>query len=89
MFNETMKFTDEQKEWIIQMLYRLDWIKILYKAVNNRKTSWNENPVCEWRNASDEVLMAMMTQVTKKLNYFPFKEAKKRLEKLRSKQIKN
>lgn len=42
-------------------LYRLDWIKILKTAIENRRTSWGEDVVREWRNASDEILGAVMT----------------------------
>lgn len=37
----------------------LNWIDILHKAIQNRKTSWNDNPVWEWRNAGDEILFAV------------------------------
>ena len=40
-------------------LDKLDGIKILNQAIENRKTSWNNNPVAEWRNAGDEILFAV------------------------------
>ncbi len=41
-------------------MYRLDWIKILDTAIKNRRTSWGEDPVYEWRNASDEISYAVI-----------------------------
>jgi hypothetical protein len=41
-------------------LYKLDWIKILSKAIEGRPTSWNIKPVLEWRNASDEICFAVV-----------------------------
>lgn len=43
-------------------LHRLDWIKILGNAIKARRTSWGEDVVREWRNASDEVIGALMTE---------------------------
>ena len=40
-------------------LARLDWIKILSRAIKSRPTSWGKDVVREWRNASDEVWGAM------------------------------
>ena len=35
-------------------MYSLDWKQILHKAIQSRPTSWRvENPVAEYRNASD------------------------------------
>ena len=52
------------------ILHSLDWIKILNNAVNNRKSSWNfqgfGNPVIEWRNASDEICMALINELEDK-----------------------
>lgn len=39
---------------------RLNWIKILDSAIKSRPTSWREDPVFEYRNASDEVKWAIM-----------------------------
>ena len=41
-------------------LYKLNWIKILNDAINDRKTSWSERPVREWRNAGDTVCFALI-----------------------------
>lgn len=41
-------------------LYALDWIKILDDAIKSRKTSWCDPAVREWRNASDEILFALI-----------------------------
>ena len=46
----------------MQEIYLLDWIKIMDMAIKGRPTSWGERPIQEWRNASDEVLMALMDQ---------------------------
>ncbi len=48
------------------ILHNLDWIKILDKAINHRKTSWKQDPVVEWRNASDEVCMAVINALEDK-----------------------
>ncbi len=48
------------KEELKQKIYRLDWITILDEAIKGRPTSWAERPVHEYRNASDEVLMALI-----------------------------
>jgi hypothetical protein len=60
----------EKAEKLRQILHNLDWIKILDKAVNHRKTSWNfqgyGHPVVEWRNASDEVCMAVINALEDK-----------------------
>lgn len=41
-------------------LTKLNWIKILDGAIKNRPTSWNDDPVREWRNASDEIWGSIM-----------------------------
>ena len=52
------------KEELKKVLYGLDWMQILNKAIEGRKTSWNfgayNHPVIEWRNASDEVCVAVV-----------------------------
>jgi hypothetical protein len=45
----------QQREEIKNVLYGLNWIKILNDAIKSRPLSWNDNPVREWRNASDEI----------------------------------
>ena len=57
-----MKIPEKILITIYQKIYRLDWIKILHNATISRKTSWGKIPVMEWRNASDEVLMAFITE---------------------------
>ena len=47
-------------------LYGLDWIKILRYAVDNRRSSWGEYPVREWRNAGDEVCLAVIKEMEEK-----------------------
>jgi len=48
-------------------LYQLDWIQILAEAIRMRPTSWNENPVREWRNASDEICSAVIRALEKEV----------------------
>lgn len=55
------KYTLAIRELVRVEIYRLDWIKILKNAINARPTSWNPNPINEWRNASDEVLGAFIS----------------------------
>lgn len=39
---------------------RMNWPKILNAAIEGRRTSWGDEPVREWRNAGDEVFMAVI-----------------------------
>lgn len=41
-------------------LYKLNWIKILRNAIDNRRSSLGKFPVIEWRNASDEICLAVI-----------------------------
>ena len=66
-FKEGQKKTEER---IHYKIWRLDWIKILDRAIKMRPTSWTERPVLEYRNASDEILCAMM-HFAKDVNLFP------------------
>jgi len=50
-----------------QILYRLDWKKIMYDAYRMRPSSWREDPILEWRNASDCVCFAVMDALEKAL----------------------
>jgi len=49
------------------VLHNLEWIKILNNAIGSRPTSWNfseyNHPVIEWRNASDEICMALIKEL--------------------------
>jgi len=47
-------------------LYDLDWKKILRNAIDNRPTSWCTMPVREWRNASDELCLAVIRDMEEK-----------------------
>ena len=38
----------------------LDWKAILGRAIERRPRSWGDYPVREWRNASDEVGLAVL-----------------------------
>lgn len=72
---------EEKYEPLDKILFSLDWTKILSEAINARKTSWNENPVREWRNASDEVLTALLHALEdNKLVKEPFRELKTETE---------
>lgn len=53
-------------------LYQLDWMQIVRKAVEGRPTSfglpngskaWQWPGISEWRNASDEILMAFIQAI--------------------------
>lgn len=55
-----MKLTRTQKLELEYELALLDWIAILARAIESRPTSWGQDPVIEWRNASDEVCGALM-----------------------------
>jgi len=39
---------------------KLNWARVLDEAIKSRPTSWKQDPVWEYRNASDEVKWAMM-----------------------------
>ena len=49
-----------EQEKLRYKMAKLNWILILKAATDGRRTSWAENPVVEWRNASDEVYMAVI-----------------------------
>ena len=59
-----------QEEKLRQILHNLDWFKIMQKAIDSRKTSWNfqgyGHPIIEWRNATDEVCMAVINALEDK-----------------------
>ena len=57
---------EEEKNKFKHALYNLDWIQILNDAIKSRPTSWAENPVIEWRNASDEICGAVCTALVMK-----------------------
>jgi len=59
-------------EELREIIGRLDWIKIMDKAIKSRPTSWDDNPIREWRNASDCVYWAVMDALEKEL-YKKFK----------------
>ena len=51
----------------ISDMYSLDWKQILYKAVQSRPTSWRvENPVTEYRNASDCIAQQVIHEMKNK-----------------------
>lgn len=52
------------KDWDVRgLIHNLNWSKILHSAIESRKTSWKEDPVYEWRNASDEICMAFFREM--------------------------
>lgn len=61
-----MKLTRTQKLELGYQLAQLDWILILDEAIKSRPRSWSNNPVVEWRNASDEVWMAVISALEEK-----------------------
>jgi len=51
----------------ITEMYSLDWPQILHKAIQSRPTSWHdENPVAEYRNASDCIASQVIQAMKKK-----------------------
>lgn len=69
------KYAEEERKLVRIELYQLDWIKILDIAIKSRPTSWGKDIVREWRNASDEILGAMMTEAEKqKIFINPFQK---------------
>jgi hypothetical protein len=54
----------DEREKLIQILYSLDWVKVMRDAYEGRKTSWEEiGHIREWRNATDEIMGAVIKQV--------------------------
>jgi len=48
-------------------MYSLDWKQILHKAIQSRPTSWRvENPVAEYRNASDCIAQQVISEMKNK-----------------------
>lgn len=64
----------EAREDFRQELYSLNWIEILSKAIFLRPTSWNDNPVREWRNASDQIVGSLIQELEDKGYLKTFKE---------------
>ena len=55
--NKTVTITD---------MYSLDWKQILSRAIQSRPTSWRvENPVTEYRNASDCIASEVIQEMKK------------------------
>lgn len=55
-----------ERESVRREIWQLDWIKIMNKAIKMRPTSWNKDPIREWRNASDEVVTSLMNECVEK-----------------------
>lgn len=55
----------ENEKSLAGLLANLDWKKILYHAVNEGilSSAWNENPVREWRNASDSIYCSILSHL--------------------------
>lgn len=50
------------------MFGEMDWMKVFRDAYESRKGAWYElGHICEWRNATDEVLFAVWHQIEDKL----------------------
>jgi len=60
-----VKLNEKKVKRIKAVLHKLDWIKILHTAIESRPTSWGIRPVREWRNASDEILFAVVKEIEK------------------------
>ena len=48
-----------RREGAEEAIESLNWMKVLDEAVKSRPTSWNKDPIWEYRNASDEVKWAV------------------------------
>jgi len=59
------EFIQAEKEEVVDSLYKLDWIIIMRDAIEMRPSSWNQNPIREWRNSSDEVCSATIGALRK------------------------
>ena len=53
-------------------MMRLNWIKILEEAIQNRPTSWHHASVREWRNASNEICFGVIREMEEKKLIAPF-----------------
>jgi len=53
----------EKEQTLFGLLAKLDWVKILRGAIESRSSSWAFHPVVEWRNASDCVFSALMSEL--------------------------
>lgn len=66
-FEETRKLMKEMRNVIrVELMSLIDWIEVVDRAVKMRPTSWGENPIREWRNASDEIWYALASQAEAK-----------------------
>lgn len=61
-----IQITLEDQPTLTQILSNIDWLNILIGAVNNRKSSWGDNPVREWRNAGDTIYCALINELRKR-----------------------
>ena len=68
-------FKEESEDTtLIGVLARLDWKEILRKSIERRKTSWSEQPVIEWRNASDCVYCSVV-EALREAGFDPYRTA--------------
>jgi len=66
-----VKARKDEREKILDQLFRLDWIKILQNAIQSRPEAWiprgrNTYKPAEWRNASDTLMSAVVEEMSKK-----------------------
>jgi len=54
-----MKDKDEIEQKVRDAFRKIEWIKVLSEAINSRPSSWGNDVVREWRNASDELEWAV------------------------------
>jgi len=48
-------------------MFSLDWSQILHKAIQQRPSAWyNDNPVAEYRNASDCIAIQVINAMKEK-----------------------
>ena len=70
-FCKHLEYCEDCKENLKIQLYSLNWSKILYRAIESRRTSWGCNKkecfvITEWRNASDQVLYSLLRELEEK-----------------------
>ena len=60
-----MVIKTEDIQLIKAIMYgKIDWIKVFKDAYEGRKTSWKDlGHIREWRNATDEILFAVWSQL--------------------------
>lgn len=65
-----------QKDLLNMYFYNLDWIKIMYDAIELRPSSWyplggKQYQPIEWKNASDCICSAVIARINRDFNIEP------------------